>query len=83
MFVVMHEKTRKTIEQARRFEILLYQTTIVVTSIDIHVLTLLPCQNFQQTTPAVTKLRRAPCNSLTICGKTPYLCTIDPQNLAE
>jgi len=49
MFVVM---PKKTIEQTRCFEILEEpalsdcQTTIVVTSIDIRVLTLLPCQNF-------------------------------------
>ena len=66
-----------------------YQTTIVVTSTDVHILTLLTCQSFgnfflsNTSCHYFTEGALAICTVLRFMKKTPYLYTIDPQNLAE
>ena len=94
--MAMHEKKHGKLVEC--FEILKEpalsdcQATIADTSNDIHVLISSPCQNsgnFMVNTSChyvITALYRAhpgQLHCLTILEITPYLCTIDPQNLAE
>jgi len=95
MLVVICKKIRKTLQQSKALRNIGRTSSLRLSDYYCcykywysHT-TLSPCQYFGNFSVSNTSCHYftegalAICTCLTICEKTPYLCTIDPQNLAE